>query len=101
MPPPALLVAFSEPGEAIPEVEFNDWYNNEHIPPTLSVPTFLSWRRVEAIDGKSPRWGAYYDTTSFDEIQSYLATGIESSEREKKIFAQMEYLQCRIFSKRA
>jgi hypothetical protein len=32
--------------------EFNEWYNEEHLPELLSVPGILSAARYEAVKGK-------------------------------------------------
>ena len=46
----ALMVVFMEP-EAGTEREFNDWYNQYHVPERVSVPGILSARRYELCDG--------------------------------------------------
>jgi hypothetical protein len=33
------------------EVEFNEWYDKEHIPQLLGVPGFETGRRYQAVDG--------------------------------------------------
>lgn len=99
MPPSALLLVFAEPGAAIPEQDFHDWYDNEHVPLRVHTPAFLSWARVEAIDQKSPTWGAYYDLTSYEDTLKppYAALAETRSEREKGIFARAEYFQRRLY----
>ncbi len=47
----ALLVVFMEP-EAETEREFNEWYNQHHVPERVSVPGILSARRYELCDGE-------------------------------------------------
>jgi hypothetical protein len=34
------------------EVEFNEWYDKEHIPQLLGVPGFQTGRRYQAVEGK-------------------------------------------------
>lgn len=41
------------------EDEFNDWYNTEHIPLFLKVPSVISARRFHALSGK-PAYVALY-----------------------------------------
>lgn len=47
----ALLVVFMEP-EAESEEEFNEWYNQHHVPERVSVPGILGARRFELCDGE-------------------------------------------------
>lgn len=42
------------------EAEFNEWYNQEHIPQLLAVAGFLTGRRYQAVDGR-PKYVAIYD----------------------------------------
>ena len=41
------------------EVEFNQWYDQEHIPQLLAVPGFQTGRRYQAVEGQ-PRYIAVY-----------------------------------------
>jgi hypothetical protein len=50
----ALLIASMTP-EPNAETEFNDWYDNEHLPHLLTVPGVLSGRRFRATDTESER----------------------------------------------
>ena len=47
----ALLVVFMEP-EPGTEREFNQWYNQHHVPERVSVPGILSARRFELCEGE-------------------------------------------------
>ena len=47
----ALLVVFMQPKAEV-EAEFNDWYNQHHVPERVSVPGFLNARRFELCDGE-------------------------------------------------
>jgi hypothetical protein len=42
------------------EKEFNEWYDEEHLPERTRCPGFLSGRRFRAVEG-SPRYLALYD----------------------------------------
>jgi hypothetical protein len=41
------------------EAEFNQWYDQEHIPQLLTVPGFQTGRRYRAVEG-APRYIAIY-----------------------------------------
>ena len=43
------------------EEEWNEWYNQVHIPDILRCPGFLSARRFRAFQGKGPRYKAIYE----------------------------------------
>ena len=47
----ALLVVFMEPDAEV-EGEFNEWYNQYHVPERVSVPGILSARRYELCEGE-------------------------------------------------
>lgn len=98
--PKALLFVFTEPGEKLPESEFHDWYENEHISLRMAIPDIHTGTRFKATDGKKPTWAASYDLTALDtlELDAYKALGRERSDREKDVLARMEYLERRIYS---
>src|SRR5271167_1167165 len=70
-----LLLAMMEPPAAF-EAEFNDWYDNEHLPERASVDGFLSARRFVCIEGW-PRYLALYDLARVEVLHapSYAAVG--------------------------
>jgi hypothetical protein len=51
------------------ELEFNRWYDTEHIPQLLGVEGFLSGKRYQATEGK-PKYIAIYELTSEDVLKS-------------------------------
>ncbi|KAG5649104.1 hypothetical protein H0H81_006261 [Sphagnurus paluster] len=60
--PPGFLTVLSEPGEKASLEEFQDWYNNEHVPLRMNhLPSFLTGARFEESDGFKPSWLALYD----------------------------------------
>ncbi|PIL28587.1 hypothetical protein GSI_08628 [Ganoderma sinense ZZ0214-1] len=65
---PALLLVYSEPGSAVPLEEFNDWYDNDHVPLCIPIPSFHSWSRWVAADDKKPAHLALYDVDSPDAV---------------------------------
>jgi antibiotic biosynthesis monooxygenase (ABM) superfamily enzyme len=54
----ALTVRLNTPADH--EKEFNDWYNEDHIPALVGVPGVYCARRYEAVEG-DPRYLAVYE----------------------------------------
>jgi len=52
------------------EAEFNDWYDEEHLPRLVTVPGVARARRYVAADGVSPRYLTAYDLTIRDAFES-------------------------------
>ena len=57
-----LLMAFMEPPAAM-EDEFNDWYDQEHLPERNALPGFIAGQRWQCLHGY-PRWVATYFLTT-------------------------------------
>ena len=95
MAPPAFIVVFYEPGTGVSEEEFNDWYDNEHIPLRLELPNslFASVTRWVAADGKTPYHLALYDLSLPDATShpTYAALGGSRSPREVDILGSFRY----------
>ena len=55
-----------------PEVEneFNEWYNDAHVPEILAVPGFISGRRFQRISGDEIKYMALYELKSLDALRS-------------------------------
>jgi hypothetical protein len=53
----------------IDEVEFNQWYFEEHVPERLSCPGFISARRFRVIEG-SPQYLAIYEIEGPEALQT-------------------------------
>ena len=51
------------------EVEYNRWYDEEHVPHLLKIPGFLSGGRYQALKG-SPKYFALYELESVDVLRS-------------------------------
>lgn len=51
------------------ENEFNDWYNNVHIPGIVNCPGFISGRRYRSVRGE-PRYMALYEIESVEALKS-------------------------------
>ncbi|EDR10126.1 uncharacterized protein LACBIDRAFT_318132 [Laccaria bicolor S238N-H82] len=95
---PGFLAVFSEPGTNVSLEEFQDWYNNEHIPLRLHhLPSFLTGARFSSSDSKTPRWLALYDITSTSTFsdESYTSLRTSRSQREADIVARLEVLDRR------
>lgn len=99
---PALLVAFSDPGDQVTEAEFNDWYDNEHIPLRVNIPAFTSWRRGKATEPQWPPWVALYDLTSYESMQKrpYTTLAETRSEREKNVLSKLKLMERRLYELR-
>jgi uncharacterized protein (TIGR02118 family) len=72
-----LLFAFSDCKEPAREKEFNDWYDNIHVPDMLEVPGLLSatrWVSAEPREGQSRKYLALYEmeTDSLGEFNEAL-----------------------------
>ncbi|CCM04455.1 uncharacterized protein FIBRA_06635 [Fibroporia radiculosa] len=97
MAPPAFLLVFSDPGSGVDEAEYNDWYENEHIPLRVNTPTFLNWTRWKAADGEKPTYGASYDLESYEATKKppYTTLAETRSDREKEILKKLQVLDRR------
>jgi hypothetical protein len=92
-----LLFVYSEPGP-VPEAEFTDWYDNEHVPARLSVPGFSDVRRFQAADGEVPSWLATYDLAPGTLASpEYKALAENASAREKSIMSSLGILDRRVY----
>ncbi|PFH49478.1 hypothetical protein AMATHDRAFT_147616 [Amanita thiersii Skay4041] len=92
------LAVLSEPGELVTFDEFQDWYNNEHVPLRLDPRfSFLTAARFSALDGFTPSWIALYDTasTSLFEDESYKGLRKNRSVREADLVKRLAVLDRR------
>lgn len=96
--PPGFLAVISDPGSLATLAEFQDWYNNEHVPLRMDhLKSFLSGARYSAADGLLPGWLAMYeidDASSFDD-PSYTVLREKRSEREKELIGRLGVLDRR------
>ncbi|EKM61374.1 uncharacterized protein PHACADRAFT_247931 [Phanerochaete carnosa HHB-10118-sp] len=102
MAPAAYLLVLSQPGERVSEEEFDDWYDNEHVPLRLDVPAFRTWNRWKAADGQKPAWAASYDIASYEDTLKQPCSRLAEtrSEREKRIFSDIEIADRRTYELR-
>ncbi|HKP19150.1 MAG TPA: hypothetical protein VJT84_11770 [Gaiellaceae bacterium] len=57
--------------------EFNDWYDNVHVPELVACPGFLSGRRGVAADpSQSPRYVAIYELEDENALESQAVQGV-------------------------
>ncbi|KAF5339894.1 hypothetical protein D9611_009100 [Ephemerocybe angulata] len=95
---PGFLAVFSDPGNKSTLEEFQDWYDNEHVPLRLDhLPYFLTGARYSAIDDKLPGWLAMYEIEEVESFQdpSYAVLRETRSEREKDLIARLGVLDRR------
>jgi 5'-3' exonuclease len=98
--PPGFLAVFSEPGANVTIDEYQDWYNNEHIPIRLNhLPSFLTGARYSASDSLRPSWVAVYDVddTSTFQHESYTRLRASRSPREADVVKRLELLDRRTY----
>lgn len=95
----ALLLIFTEPGTDLPLDEYNQWYDEEHVPSKVQAPGVLSGQRYQQIDGAKPSWAAAYDLESVDVLQSavYQKLATDQSEHEASCMARIRLLDRRVF----
>ena len=98
--PAGLLAVFGEPGSLVPDAEFNDWYDNEHIPLRLAVPDMHSWSRWVATDARTPTYLALYDLASPTvlALPPYAELANTRSPRETDIWGKVGLLERRVYA---
>ncbi len=52
------------------EREFNEWYNQVHVPELLAVPGFITGRRFMRVSGDEIKYMALYELESVDVLKS-------------------------------
>jgi hypothetical protein len=53
--PRSVYVVYSRPSDPSREDEYNDWYDNTHVPQVLAVPGFVSARRHRLTEWSAKR----------------------------------------------
>ncbi|KAI0369003.1 hypothetical protein BV20DRAFT_968494 [Pilatotrama ljubarskyi] len=99
MSKPGLLFVFGESGPQLSDAEFNDWYDNEHVPLRMAISEFRNTTRWTAIDGKRPHYLATYDLASCAilEVPPYSTFADTRSEREKDVIRRVQLLDRRTY----
>ncbi|WAQ84983.1 hypothetical protein PtA15_5A556 [Puccinia triticina] len=95
----AILVVFSEPGEAVELKEFNEWYDEEHVPLRMRFPEFQTGARYEAIDGQNPSFAAIYRVSSLGLFRQPRYQGLRTnrSAREAELFSRIGTIDRRTY----
>jgi hypothetical protein len=93
-----LLLVYSSPGP-VDLAEFNDWYDNEHVPNRLALPGFGAVNRYRAADGMKPEWLATYEVKPGTlDGEDYKALRTNASAREKLIMSTLTTLDRRLYA---
>ncbi|KAJ6482480.1 hypothetical protein C8R45DRAFT_302908 [Mycena sanguinolenta] len=98
--PLGFLLVTAEPGAQVLLEEFQDWYNNEHVPLRLNhLPSFLTGARFSAADSLTPSWLAVYDIddTATFQHESYTRLRANRSPREANLVQRLEILDRRTY----
>lgn len=62
-----IMIVLSNPIDATREDDYNDWYNNVHIPELLVLDGFVAARRFRVLDeGAEQRFAAVYELEADD-----------------------------------
>jgi len=87
-----MLYVTMEPAPSLALDQFHEWYNNEHGPTRLRIPTiFPNGLRYRATDGQAPHFLAAYDVTDMAllETDTYLCLRANRSPREAATIGQV------------
>lgn len=95
-----MLFVFVEVGDAVSDSEFQDWYNNEHIPLRTALPGFGASTRLVQADGKTPTWSAVYDVENAEYLRTEAYTNLAKtrSAREADLLRRIAFLERRIYT---
>lgn len=95
-----LLFVLSEVGDKLSESEFNDWYDNEHIPLRTVLSGFHTATRLIQADNRKPTWAAIYDISDIDFLKSDAYTNLARtrSPREADLLGRIGLLDRRIYT---
>ena len=97
---PGILALWNDCREGC-EAEYEAWYRGEHLRERVDLPGFRFGRRFLSLDGGSPRYFTYYETTSPDVLTSpvYLERGANPTPMTRHImenvFRNMSRTVCR------
>lgn len=87
------VLVFTNCADPAREKEFNEWYDNTHVPDVLETPGFVSCTRYELIGDPGPGQGkflAVYEVES-DDLESTMA-GLQ--QRVAQLAAQGRMIDC-------
>lgn len=97
--PAGLLFVPGEVGTELTEAQFNDWYDHEHVPLRMDIPSFRSASRWIAVDDKRPSYLAVYDLESCDILRQppYNTLAGTASQRERDVLRHVQLLDRRTY----
>ncbi|KAF5367535.1 hypothetical protein D9758_003812 [Tetrapyrgos nigripes] len=77
-----------------------EWYDGEHVPMRLTIPSFFNAARYKASDSKSPTWLTLYDISepSVADGPEYQAVHAKGSDRDKSMLAKLQFLTRRAYT---
>ncbi|KFA80486.1 hypothetical protein S40288_02044 [Stachybotrys chartarum IBT 40288] len=93
MSAPGILFVTMQPKPGLSLDQFHEWYNNEHGPTRLRLPSiFSNGLRYQAKDGSAPSFFAVYDVTSMShlETETYTTLRANRSRREADTIGQVD-----------
>jgi hypothetical protein len=71
--PKAVMVVLSSPSDPSREAEYNEWYDNTHLPEVCAIPGFVGARRFKvsdaglmSVDPAAPAYLAIYELDADD-----------------------------------
>jgi len=91
--PRTTVLVFTNCADPAREKEFNEWYDNTHVPDVLETPGFVRCTRYELIGDPGPGQGkflAVYEVES-DDLESTMA-GLQ--QRVAQLAAQGRIIDC-------
>ena len=89
----ATVLVFTNCADPAREKEFNEWYDNTHVPDVLETPGFVSCTRYEMIGDPGPGQGkflAVYEVES-DDLPSAMA---DLQQRVAELAGQGRIIDC-------
>lgn len=93
---PGILYVTMRPHPGLPPAQFHEWYNNEHGPTRLSLPSIFSnglrYRTTSTADDAAPPFMAVYDVTDMALLATptYTVLRANRSPRETATIAQVD-----------
>ncbi|KAJ6785920.1 hypothetical protein PWT90_01294 [Aphanocladium album] len=92
-PTPGILYVTMQPRPGLNLAQFHEWYNNEHGPTRLAIPSiFANGFRYRTFDADAPGFMAVYDVhdTALLETPTYTRLRANRSPREAATIAQVD-----------
>ncbi len=81
-----MFVTYTDCADPSREDEFNEWYNNIHVPDMLETPGMISatrWKNIFPIGNNRRRYVALYEFET-DDIEKFDATLRENGRKSKE-----------------